>query len=576
MTPRTDRSHWHRGLALVVIAACAWLAVVTMSREASAQQRTFYLDRLQIGGTPLDGFAVWRPRMKERTEFYGQAALGYSLRPLRGSTATIERFESRADATVAHQINTYFSGGVQLLERLSLGVTLPVAVYQTGEDPCGTYTGACHHTDENPAAAYDTRLDARAVLYRSPGRQFHLGLAGAVWIPSGDDISFTGDDQTTGAIKLLAELDLQNVILALDTGVHFRPTRTLNQLRVGDEWTWAGGVFVPLRDGSLRLGGEVFGSTGISEINGESTFFTGRNTPVQWLGEARIALDKQKAGWAMFGAGTRLSGGYGAPDVRVLASIGYSFGLRDTSPKAPGRRYIAIPDAEGPGDIGDKDKDGIPDDLDLCPEVPEDGAEPDPRDGCPAPPDRDHDGIPDESDKCPDEPEDKDGIDDIDGCPEEDFDTDGVPDVEDACPREPGERSAEPDKNGCPQFIRRIEGSTEIQILKRVEFATNSARILPQSYPILDEVVRLLNVNPDIKKVLVEGHTDSRGGRPLNMRLSQARAESVMKYLTEHGVSAARLTAEGFGPDRPIDTNDTDEGRQRNRRVQFKIVEQEE
>jgi OmpA-OmpF porin, OOP family len=267
-----------------------------------------------------------------------------------------------------------------------------------------------------------------------------------------------------------------------------------------------------------------------------------------------------------------LSAGYGAPDLRVLGVIGYSFGITDTDPNAPGRRYEFKRDLEPKS--GDADNDGIPDDLDLCPTVPEDHQPPDTSDGCPAASDRDHDGIPDESDKCPDQPEDKDGIDDLDGCPEDDFDQDGIPDATDACPREPGQPSPDPKKNGCPQFIRHIEGSTEIQILKKVEFATGSAQLLPSSYPILDEVVKLLKTNADIQRIAVEGHTNSRGAKDMNMRLSQARAESVMRYLAGKGITAARLEAHGYGPEKPIDTNDTDEGRQRNRRVEFHIKSQ--
>ncbi|HPB99053.1 MAG TPA: OmpA family protein, partial [Polyangiaceae bacterium] len=246
--------------------------------------------------------------------------------------------------------------------------------------------------------------------------------------------------------------------------------------------------------------------------------------------------------------------------------------LRDTEPGSPHRRYTADRDVEPT--YSDRDKDGIPDDLDLCPDDPEDGKEPDPNDGCPAPSDRDGDGIPDDVDECPDEPEDFDGLADHDGCPEDDYDADGIPDVEDKCPREPGVASTNPELHGCPQFIRRIEGSTEIQILKRVEFATNSAVLLPQSFPILDEVYALLKANPDVTKVAVQGHTDNRGGRDLNMKLSQDRADSVMRYLVNKGVVASRLTATGYGFDKPIDTNDTAEGRQRNRRVEFHILEQ--
>jgi outer membrane protein OmpA-like peptidoglycan-associated protein len=559
--------------APILAAIATMLMLLSMSSNARAQQRTFYLDRLQIGGSPNDGFALWRPRMKPEAVFYGQWAVGWQHRPLRGQTVPpSDRLASQTPNPVQNQFTTYLTAGLELMERLSVGVTLPVVVYQHGTSPCARASIPCQSTDVNPVAASDVRLDARIIAYRNRDRKLHLGFAGSLWVASGDDISFTSDDQSHGALQALGEYDFGKFILAANTGVHLRPPRGLNLLHVGNEWTWSVGGFVPLRDGAVRVGGNIYGSTGLGESRGTDTTFTKRNTPLAWLGELRFALDKARNGWFGAGAGTRLSSGYGAPDVRVLATLGYSFPLRDTNPGAPGRRYVA--DNLDESTFSDRDRDGIPDDLDLCPDEPEDGAEPDPDDGCPAPPDRDRDGIPDESDKCPDQPEDKDGIDDLDGCPEDDFDKDGVPDASDKCPREPGQPSADPEKNGCPQFIRRIEGSTEIQILKKVEFATASSVILPNSFPILDEVLALLNANPDIKKVGVEGHTDIRGAHDMNMRLSQSRAESVMRYLTQKGINASRLTAKGYGPDKPIDSNDTDEGRQRNRRVEFHILEQ--
>lgn len=579
MTPRS-RSRIHHRAATFISALATFIGVTAYGSSASAQQRTFYLDRLQIGGSPNDGFALWRPRMKSETVFYGQWAVGWQHRPLRGDTAAFnERVMDDTPNPVQNQFTTYLTAGLELANRFSFGVTLPVVVYQHGSNPCTRTTSArCESVDVNPVVPSDTRIDGRLILYRSDNRKFHFGTAVSMWVPSGDNISFTTDDQTTGAFQLLGEYDFGSFLFTANTGLHFRPNRGLNMLLVGNEWTWAVGGFIPLRDGAVRLGGEIFGSTGIEEVDPTpvaqdgATMFTKRNTPVEWMGELRFALDKEKAGWLGAGAGTRLSSGYGAPDVRVLFTLGYAFSLRDTDPKSPGKRYVAVDDAEPV--YADKDKDGIPDDLDLCPEVPEDGAEPDPNDGCPAASDRDKDGIPDDSDSCPDEPEDMDGIEDHDGCPEDDFDQDGVPDAEDKCPREPGEPSTEPDQNGCPKFIRRIEGSTEIQILKKVEFATASSTILPRSYPILDEVVALLKANPDITKVAVEGHTDSRGAHDMNMRLSQSRAESVARYLENHGIAGARLTAKGYGPEKPIDSNDTADGRQRNRRVEFHILEQ--
>jgi outer membrane protein OmpA-like peptidoglycan-associated protein len=574
MTPARRFTDIRRFFGLL-FAFTALVTVLAASRQASAQQSTFKLDRLDIGGAPEDGYSVWRPRMGDKTRFYGQFALGYSLHPLRGASvaSTTALNPSQTPNPVNNQLINYLSAGVEIMNRLSFGVTMPIVWFQNGNDICRTGGGSCQTTDINSTVPSDLRLDSRLLLFRDNSNTFHFGLAGSAWVASGDQISFTTDSVTHGAFRVMTELDFKSVILAVNTGIHFRPNNRINRLAIANEWIWAAGAYIPLRDGKVRLGVEIFGSTGLGKargVNGEQdTTFTKLNTPLEWLGQIRFALDREKAGWLGFGAGTRLDAGYGAPDLRVLASLGYSFSIKDTDPNAPGRRYEFKRDLE-PKSI-DTDKDGIPDDLDLCPTVPEDGQPPDATDGCPAPSDRDHDGIPDDADKCPDQPEDKDGIDDLDGCPEDDFDQDGVPDATDACPREPGQPNPDPKKNGCPQFIRHVEGSTEIQILKKVEFATASATILPQSFPILDEVVNLLKTNKDITKVSVEGHTDSRGARDMNVKLSQSRAESVMRYLTSHGIATSRLGAQGYGPDKPIDTNDTDTGRQKNRRVEFHI-----
>ena len=155
-----------------------------------------------------------------------------------------------------------------------------------------------------------------------------------------------------------------------------------------------------------------------------------------------------------------------------------------------------------------------------------------------------------------------------------DVDTDGIPDEVDACPKEPGEINSHPDRNGCPKFIRRISGSAEIEILKQVEFTFDSSVILSVSYPILDEVLRLLQVSPEITLVSIEGHTDNQGKDEYNQKLSEDRARSVMNYLVNKGIEKGRLTSAGFGMSKPLLSNDTEAGQQRNRRVEFKIKQQ--
>ena len=115
---------------------------------------------------------------------------------------------------------------------------------------------------------------------------------------------------------------------------------------------------------------------------------------------------------------------------------------------------------------------------------------------------------------------------------------------------------------------------SSIQITEKVQFETGKAEILPESFGLLDEVAAVFLDNEQIEVVQVEGHTDSTGSAAINKKLSQQRAESVVKYLADKGVKKKRMVAKGFGPERPIASNDDDAGREQNRRVEFNIVKQ--
>lgn len=115
---------------------------------------------------------------------------------------------------------------------------------------------------------------------------------------------------------------------------------------------------------------------------------------------------------------------------------------------------------------------------------------------------------------------------------------------------------------------------SSIQITEKIQFALDSAEILPASDGLLNELAALLKDNEQIELVQVEGHTDSTGARDHNRKLSQKRAESVKAALVSRGIAAKRLATKGFGPDRAIADNGTEEGREANRRVEFNIVKQ--
>lgn len=215
----------------------------------------------------------------------------------------------------------------------------------------------------------------------------------------------------------------------------------------------------------------------------------------------------------------------------------------------------------------DNDNDGILDAADKCPNE----AGPMQNFGCPIL-DKDGDGLNDDKDKCPNEPEDKDGYQDEDGCPDLDNDSDGVPDDRDDCPMDPGPA----DNKGCPRKYSLVAVTKDrIEIKKQIKFATGSAKIVgAESEKILDEVAQALKDNAQIKKVRIEGHTDSVGDDAKNLKLSQNRANSVMSALIKRGVDPGRMEAVGFGETRPIASNATAAGKAENRRTEFNIVEQ--
>ena len=242
---------------------------------------------------------------------------------------------------------------------------------------------------------------------------------------------------------------------------------------------------------------------------------------------------------------------------------------KDECPEDP-EDFDGMEDLDGcPED--DRDRDGISDRRDKCPDAPEDRDGWEDEDGCPDN-DNDNDGIADAADQCPNQAEDKDGFNDADGCPDPDNDGDGIPDITDKCPNEAEDMDGDQDDDGCPDLYKNIVVQDDQIVLKqKVFFATNKAKIMPQSFEMLGEIADVLRTSPTWV-VRVEGHTDSRGNDKYNKKLSQKRADSVRNYLAAQGVQTRNLVAVGYGEEVPIGDNGTEEGRDINRRVEFHII----
>lgn len=296
--------------------------------------------------------------------------------------------------------------------------------------------------------------------------------------------------------------------IGANAGVAIRERTTLLNVDAGSEFLYAAAVgyrFGGWETGKTELGVELNGGVGLAEQDNEEL-------PLEAFLYLRHDPDPD---WQLMGGpGVGVIAGYGVPTFRVFFGVRYH----------------------------------------------------------PTAHDRDHDGVPDDDDRCPDVAEDIDHDRDTDGCPEEDLDSDrdGVPDQDDQCPEAKETINGHEDEDGCPDSgdPRVIYEDGKFKILDSVHFEHGKAEIKSESYSLLDQVALTIKANQGTN-VRVEGHTDDTGPHAVNMRLSKERAHAVRKYLIGKGVNAGRLSAEGYGPDKPLEKGSSDAVRAKNRRVEF-------
>ena len=241
-------------------------------------------------------------------------------------------------------------------------------------------------------------------------------------------------------------------------------------------------------------------------------------------------------------------------------------GVPDYLDECPGTPKEAYGKIDAKGCPIDTDGDGVPDYMDECPNTPQEARDLVNANGCPK--DSDGDGVPDYKDECPDTPIAAIGFVDEKGC-ELDSDGDGVPDYKDACPTVAGPKI----NKGCPEIKREVRQLLQ-KAMQGIEFESGKATIKSKSFPLLDQIAQTFIEN-ETYVIEVQGHTDNTGKADFNKKLSQDRADAVMMYLVKKGVSSSRMTAIGYGQEKPIADNTTKAGRQKNRRVEFNITFEE-
>lgn len=539
----------------------------------------------------------------------GRLALGivgaYGWRPLR----LYRPDDQLARAVVRDQWVANFGASFFFADRVRIAVNVPL---QLSADGRGTAVGgALQPAVSKDAAVGDVRLGADVRLLGEDGDAFTAAIGAQLFAPAGSPEAYNGDGEPRVRPRLQAAGTLGAFVYGAAIGGHFRGrNERFGESNIGHE-AWANlGAGLETSDKKSHVGVELYGH---QVMEGSPRTF-----PLEVLLGANHKITEDLRLGAAGAAG--LSRGYGAASARALLLLEWVPGLparkgpppdQDTDgdgvpdiadmcptiPKgevpdlqrpgcpAPDRdgdlvadAVDACPDVKGVASADhakngcppDQDGDGIPDDKDACPTEAGPTSTDPTKNGCPVPKDRDGDGIVDAEDACPDEKGVRSADAKLNGCPDPDPDKDGILGSADACPNAAGKANPDPKKNGCPMAF--IQGDS-IRITEQVKFKLNSAQILPgkDSEEVLQAVQAVLSEHAEIKKLRIEGHTDNTGSAAINRKLSADRAQSVVKWLVGHGIDATRLHSEGFGPDKPLTTNDTNEGRAENRRVEFHI-----
>ncbi len=531
------------------VRSCVFATVTFAAIAASAQPKAegFALNRYEPSDRGSDWFANESLDLRGHLRGAAGLVLDYGHKPL----VIYDLDGDERSTIVENQLFGHVGGAIVLSDMIRVGLDLPVALWQSGD---GGSTATQTFESSNATTLGDARLSGNVRLlgqYREP-----FTLAAGLWlhVPTGSRDAFTGDGNVRVHPQLMAAGDVGMFTYAARAGVNVRGNSDdFAGSPTGTEVAFAGAAGVRLLEGKITLGPEFFGSTVVTDAD---AFFKRRTSPFEVVFGGHFQAAKQvKVG---VGVGPGMTRAFGTPQLRMLAGVEW---------------VEPAPEKKAPPPPADRDGDGIYDREDACPDVPGVRTDDPKTNGCPPPSDRDKDTIIDPEDACPDEPGVKTDDPKTNGCPApKDTDGDGILDPVDACPDVAGPANDDPKKHGCP--VARVEKG-QIRILEQVQFAYNSDRILKASDYILEAVKKVLEEHAQIKQVEVQGHTDNKGGDQFNLGLSKRRAASVMKWLTSRGIDKKRLKSQGFGKKQPIDTNDTEEGRANNRRVEFHILEQD-
>ena len=584
---RSRTQTWRTWAAMGTVAACLCPWATSASAQEQPKLPAIQLQRFRPAQGPADYLNVYGSAVSEHMDWDLHFFMDYADDPLKIRTAGAGT-SGLGTATVDEQLTLSLGGSLALLDRFEVSLLVPVTLTQSSQElqPILLNEPRFNSRDLSAFSLNDWRLNGKWRILDMLEDQVGLALVMGLSLPLALQNRLTSDGGVGFETHAVVDKFLYGGIRgALNAGFRYRPDRRrLRENVIGNEVALGLAFGIPMFFDRLDGIVELDTAIGVASRDEANSSVKAGEVHVELRGALNYKLSSM---WSLtFGVGAGATPGVGTPDYRGILGFngrwvtggdwGYDYdgdgiyGKRDLCPDQA-EDFDGFEDFDGCPDP-DNDGDGVPDEQDKCPNTPPDT--PVRADGCPDD-DLDGDGIPNKYDKCPEDPEDIDGWQDADGCPDTDNDGDGIPDSRDSCPNQPETFNGFLDEDGCPDDLneKAVVSKDKIIITEPVYFATNKDTILKQSFEILDAVAKILKENPQIKLIRIEGHTDDRGKDSLNMDLSQRRARSVRKYLMGKGVEPNRLESVGYGKNQPIADNETDEGRAKNRRVEFTIVE---
>jgi len=554
-----------KGAASAAILALLLVSSANVANAQSSISTEYNVERFRLASDTEGVLDVEWAGVPKHMEFGMALWLGYANDPLNVYATDDDGQRNRVGALVSDRLGGSIVGNVGITGRFALGIDVPVVLDQ-GQDIGGIQMSP---SSIGSFGLGDIRLIPKVAVLRQRDAGVHLGFALGFTLPTSSEDDYFGESTASLAPEILLARSFESGLrLAANLGYRYRKESQALNLTIGDEiYSHAGvGYRFAARGGPpLEVDVTYAVATGANELFGQFN---------QNYSEAKIGASYDIPGplvaFAATGRGT--TEGFGAPDWRALLGVRFQ---RESADTAQADRLLIVasesannsepsePSVEDKDVAGDADGDGLGDDVDGCPLEAEDMDGFEDGNGCPDP-DNDGDSVLDGNDECINEP----GVVSMAGCPLPDRDGDTVADAMDGCPDEPGTVEF----NGCnKRQLVNLDGG-KLDILDRVFFKTNKAVIRNVSFELLDNVAMVIINHPEIAQIRVEGHTDDRGSDAYNKKLSQSRAESVVRYLIRKGVKKSRLVAKGFGEVKPIESNESDEGRTANRRVEFVIV----